>query len=308
MGQATTHRHQPVSWSDPDRQGDHAHSQVEGAGGKVGNAQSCPELSRLPISVGNHQPRCLALLPIRSELSGCRRPLGPTEHYGHLRDDPPMVPDVRLGLCSPAPAPARRLGDTWHLDELFVAINGRKQYLWRAVDEDGDVLDILVQSRRNRRAAVRFFRKLLKEARVSSPSARHRHAAQLPGGPSNRDAIGSPSDRAVCEQPSRGVASTDAAARAPNATLQVSRPSAAVRGRPRRGAQSLPGRPTPASINSPPLASPPSVRRVGGGDVCLLTDGEDICNRGTRLSSIVQLDNARRHPHPRLATGIVSGH
>ena len=60
-----------------------------------------------------------------------------------------------------------RLGDTWHLDELFVTLNGRLQYLWRAVDEDGDVLDILVQSRRNRRAAVRFFRKLLKhQARV----------------------------------------------------------------------------------------------------------------------------------------------
>ena len=141
-----------------------------------------------------------------------------------------------------------RLGDTWHLDELFVAINGRKQYLWRAVDEDGDVLDILVQSRRNRRAAVPVLSKAAEEARVSSPSARHRQAAQLPGGTSNRDAIGSPSDRAVCEQPSRGVASTNAAARAPNAMLQVSRPSAAVRGRPRRGAQSLPGRPTPASI------------------------------------------------------------
>ena len=56
-----------------------------------------------------------------------------------------------------------RLGDTWYLDELFVAINGRQQYLWRAVDEDGDVLDLLVQSRRNRRAAVRFFRKLPKK-------------------------------------------------------------------------------------------------------------------------------------------------
>ena len=41
-------------------------------------------------------------------------------------------------------------------------IQGRVQYLWRAVDEDGDVLDILVRSRRNRRAAKRFFRKLLK--------------------------------------------------------------------------------------------------------------------------------------------------
>ena len=54
------------------------------------------------------------------------------------------------------------LGDTWYLDELFVTLNGRQQYLWRAVDEDGDLLDILVQSRRNRRAAVRFFRRLLK--------------------------------------------------------------------------------------------------------------------------------------------------
>ncbi len=55
-----------------------------------------------------------------------------------------------------------RQGDTWYLDELFVRIRGRQQYLWRAVDEDGDVIDILVQSRRNRRAAARFFRKLLK--------------------------------------------------------------------------------------------------------------------------------------------------
>ena len=55
-----------------------------------------------------------------------------------------------------------RMGDTWHLDELFINIQGQQRYLWRAVDEDGDVIDILVQSRRNRRAAIRFFRKLLK--------------------------------------------------------------------------------------------------------------------------------------------------
>ena len=54
------------------------------------------------------------------------------------------------------------MGDTWYLDELFVKIQGRRQYLWRAVDQDGDVIDILVQSRRDRRAAARFFRKLLK--------------------------------------------------------------------------------------------------------------------------------------------------
>jgi putative transposase len=44
-----------------------------------------------------------------------------------------------------------RLGDTWHLDELFVNIQGRQHYLWRAVDQDGDVIDILVQPRRDGR-------------------------------------------------------------------------------------------------------------------------------------------------------------
>ena len=52
----------------------------------------------------------------------------------------------------------RRQGDTWYLDELFVTIQGRQHYLWRAVDEDGDVLDLLAQSRRNRHVAVRFLR------------------------------------------------------------------------------------------------------------------------------------------------------
>jgi len=55
-----------------------------------------------------------------------------------------------------------RLGDTWHLDELFVTIQGQRQYLWRAVDQDGDVIDILVQPRRDQCAAERFFRRLLK--------------------------------------------------------------------------------------------------------------------------------------------------
>ena len=55
-----------------------------------------------------------------------------------------------------------RLGDTWYLDELFVTIQGQRQYLWRAIDQDGDVIDILVQPRRDQLAAQRFFRKLLK--------------------------------------------------------------------------------------------------------------------------------------------------
>ena len=55
-----------------------------------------------------------------------------------------------------------RLGDRWHLDEMFIPINGTQQYVRRAVDQDGEMLDILVQSRRNKRAAKKFFRWLLK--------------------------------------------------------------------------------------------------------------------------------------------------
>ena len=51
----------------------------------------------------------------------------------------------------------------WHLDEMFVSINGKRMYLWRAVDSEGEVLDILVQSRRNKRAALKLMRKLLKK-------------------------------------------------------------------------------------------------------------------------------------------------
>jgi len=54
-----------------------------------------------------------------------------------------------------------RPGDKWHLDEVFVKINGELRYLWRAVDQHGNVLDVLVTSRRNAAAARRFFRKLL---------------------------------------------------------------------------------------------------------------------------------------------------
>ncbi|WP_424140370.1 IS6 family transposase [Roseomonas chloroacetimidivorans] len=52
-------------------------------------------------------------------------------------------------------------GDTWHLDEVFLRISGVLHYLWRAVDQHGVVLDILVQDRRNGSAAKRFFRRLL---------------------------------------------------------------------------------------------------------------------------------------------------
>lgn len=50
----------------------------------------------------------------------------------------------------------------WHLDEVFVKINGRIHYLWRAVDHEGEVLDSVVTKTRDRRAALKFLRKLMR--------------------------------------------------------------------------------------------------------------------------------------------------
>lgn len=56
-----------------------------------------------------------------------------------------------------------QLGDKWHLDEVFLTIGGQRRYLWRAVDQEGNTLDILVTSKRDKRAAKRFLRKLLRD-------------------------------------------------------------------------------------------------------------------------------------------------
>lgn len=51
----------------------------------------------------------------------------------------------------------------WHLDEMFVSIGGRRMYLWRAVDQNGEVVDVLVQAKRDKHAALKLMRKLLKK-------------------------------------------------------------------------------------------------------------------------------------------------
>jgi transposase-like protein len=77
---------------------------------------------------------------------------------------------VRRWVLKFGPLIARKLrhrrprpSDRWHLDEMVVRIAGKRMYLWRAVDHEGEVLDILVQRRRDKRAALRLLRKLLKK-------------------------------------------------------------------------------------------------------------------------------------------------
>jgi putative transposase len=70
----------------------------------------------------------------------------------------------KFGLTYAAQLKRRRpkLGDQWHRDEVFLKMNGVQHYLWRAVDQQGAVIDILLQPKRDRRAAILFFRKLLR--------------------------------------------------------------------------------------------------------------------------------------------------
>jgi putative transposase len=60
-----------------------------------------------------------------------------------------------------------RLGDTWYLDEVFININGVLHYLWRAVGEDGDEIDILVQKRKDKKAARQYFESYSKASKRS---------------------------------------------------------------------------------------------------------------------------------------------
>ena len=76
---------------------------------------------------------------------------------------------IRLWCIKFGPKYARRLkrkhqgyGDTFFIDEVFVKINGKQHYLWRAVDQDGEVVGVFLQARRNGTAAKRFFKRLLK--------------------------------------------------------------------------------------------------------------------------------------------------
>ena len=85
---------------------------------------------------------------------------------------------IANNLRSMRPAPS----DFWHLDEMVIVIRGRHHWLWRAVDNEGEVLDFLVQSRRNAKAALKLLRRLLKRqgvapTRITTDKLRSYHVA-----------------------------------------------------------------------------------------------------------------------------------
>jgi putative transposase len=108
--------------------------------GRVVRGERVAVVQGAPVPGRGHLPLCVAVLPL-----------------------PAVVP---RGRGADARARDRRLLREWHLDEVFIKINGEQKYLWRAVDQDGNVLDILVQKRRDKAAAGRFFRRLMKKTRM----------------------------------------------------------------------------------------------------------------------------------------------
>ena len=110
----------------------------------------------------NHRPGGLVVSLLRPEPAGGRTDFGARSSvvsYETIREW-----SLRFGRTYAKTLKRRRPkpGDKWFLDEVFVRIQGKLHYLWRAVDQHGNMLDVLVQSRRNTKAAKRFFRKLLK--------------------------------------------------------------------------------------------------------------------------------------------------
>src|SRR5947209_6629774 len=112
-----------------------------------------------------------------------------------------------------------RSGDKWHLDEVFLKINGVTHYLWRAVDQNGVVLDILVQPKRDRFAAIRFFSRLLRaigrKPRVIITDKLRSYGRSETSGDAGRCS----STASLLEQPGGELASTDPRAGEANATV-----------------------------------------------------------------------------------------
>ena len=139
----------------------------------------------------------------------------------------------------------RRLGprgDRWFLDEIVVSIQGKRRYLWRAIDQDGDLIDILVQKRKNTQAAKRFFRKLLRSQtqvpieittdKLPSYAAAKRQL--MPSVPHSQDRLR--------QQPGGSVTRTYPRARKADARISLGRPCTAISERTRPVQQSVSAR------------------------------------------------------------------
>jgi transposase-like protein len=126
----------------------------------------------------------------------------------------------------------------WHLDEVFVKVNGKRHYLWRAVDHEGEVLESFVTKMRDKKAALKFLRKAMR--RHGRPEVVVTDRLRSYGAAPKRNRWnGAPEDRALAQQSSRKLTSANLMTRAGDAAFQADAKFADVRFRPCVSHQSL---------------------------------------------------------------------
>jgi hypothetical protein len=181
-----------------------------------------------------------------------------------------------------------RPGDRWHLDEVFIKIQGKTHYLWRAVDQHGNVLDILVTSRRDTKAATRFFRKLLNGPGVRAPGTGHRQTCQLSRGPAAGAALGGAPPVEVPEQPRGELPPAHPGPGTSHETLHLAPARPAIPVRLQRDITVLPAPPPPAVRRGIPARDGHPIHHLepGHGHGC-----------GSRLSTAPEIDPAAQ-PSP----------
>ena len=207
-----------------------------------------------PVSPCDHPARRLALCAFHAQLSRRRRSARGARSGCLLRNGAAMGlefgPLFARELRRRRPRPTSR----WHLDEMAVMIAGRQFWLWRAVDDEGEVLDLLVQRRRDKAAAVKLMRKLLKKQGFA-PDVLVTDKLRSYGAAKSEIGLSARHDQGLrTEQSGREFASTDTTARAQDAAVQIARISPTLLVRSRRRPKHF-QRPAPSHI--PPHAPRP---------------------------------------------------
>src|SRR4051794_23500288 len=121
-----------------------------------------------------------------------------------------------------------RPGDKWHVDEVAIPIAGEKHWSWRAVDQDGMVLDVLVQSRRDKRARRAPAPQAAVEAEAAAARHGHRQAGELSRGEAETDVQGRAPPARGSEQPGPELAPADEVTRTADEAVQIRRSGAAI--------------------------------------------------------------------------------
>jgi hypothetical protein len=213
-----------------------------------------------PLPAGGDQPRGLALLRFTLSLRDVEDLLaerGIEVSYETVRSwTRKFGRAFARNLRRSRPRPTA----TWHLDEMVVRIGGERMFLWRAVDSEGEVLDMLVQKRRNPGGGGKALAQAAPRARDPARGDHHRRAELIRGRNQGARPLASPPPRSASrEQPGGELAPAATKTRAGRPTVQVARLRPAVRFNSCRGLQRLQ---RPASPDLPPNAAPLSARSV----------------------------------------------